>query len=118
MKLNLPLPSELVKELAEIPSLQVVILFGSWARGEADRRSDLDLLLVFDRPEDIKANQQKLLRLLKRYRELPLAFTKRSTEDFFRDPAFLYNVLREGYVLYKRPDAQLLPPEIGGQKKS
>jgi predicted nucleotidyltransferase len=116
MKSSVPLPSELVKRLAKIPSLRAVILFGSWARGEADRKSDMDLLLVFDRREDITKNNQTLLRLLKRYKEFPLAFTKRSVKDLTRDPSFIYNVLREGYLLYKKPDTWLLPPEISSAK--
>ena len=111
------LPDKLIKRLARIQSLQAVILFGSYARGDADRRSDIDLLLVFDSRAGIKHSKEELLGVLKEYRELPLTLTKRSTEDLARDPSFTFNVLKEGYVLYKRPDVQLLPAAISREKQ-
>ena len=111
------LPDELVKRLAKIRSLQAIVLFGSYARGEADRRSDIDLLLVFDSRADIERSREELLGVLKDYRELPLTLTRRSAEDLARDPSFTFNVLKEGYVLYKRPDAQLLPAAISSEKQ-
>lgn len=111
------LPDELIKRLARIQQLQAVVLFGSYARGEADRRSDIDLLLVFDSRADIERSREELLGVLKDYRELPLALTKRSAEDLARDLSFTFNVLREGYVLYKRPDVRLLPAAISREKQ-
>jgi len=112
MRLGVPLPDELIKRLAGIPSLQAAVLFGSYARGEVDRRSDVDLLLIFDSREDIKRSEGELLTILKEYRELPLAFTKRCSEDLARDPSFNFNVFKEGCVLYKRPDVKLLPAAL------
>ena len=117
MKSIVNLPGEFVKRLARIQSLQAVVLFGSYARWEADRRSDTDLLLVFDSRRDIEHSRGELLGVLRYYRELPLTLTKRSAEDLARDPSFTFNVLKEGYVLYKRPDAQLLPAAISSEKQ-
>ena len=111
------LPDELVKRLARIRSLRAIVLFGSYARGEADRRSDIDLLLVFDSRADIERSREELLGVLKDHRELPLTLTRRSAEDLARDPSFTFNVLKEGYVLYKRPDVQLLPAAISSEKQ-
>lgn len=116
MKSDAGLPSELIKRLAKIPSLSAIILFGSYARGEADRRSDIDLLLVFDKKEDIKQNRDELLNVLKKYHELPLALTKKSVKDIAGDPGFFFNVFREGYVLYKRPGAELIPAAVAREK--
>jgi predicted nucleotidyltransferase len=110
------LPDELLKRLARIPSLSAIILFGSYARGEADRRSDIDLLLVFDTREDIKRSRDELLNVLKEYHELPLALTKKSAKDIAGDPKFFFNVFKEGYVLYKRPGVELIPAAISGEK--
>lgn len=57
MKLN---PQELreiaiqkvIEQAPQMKKLVSIIVFGSVARGEADRRSDIDLLLVFDVPHD------------------------------------------------------------------
>jgi predicted nucleotidyltransferase len=118
MRSNAILPDELVERLARIKRLQGIVLFGSYARGEADRRSDLDLLLVFDTRQDIQKHRKELLGVLKEYRQLPLALIKRSAEDLASDPSFMFNVFKEGYVLYKRPDAGLLPVAISREKLS
>ncbi len=118
MRLNLDLPNELVHRLARLPSLQAVILFGSYARGEADKRSDIDLLLIFDKKSDIKKVGKKLLDVLDEFRELPLVFSKRGRDEVSEDLSFFYNVFREGYVLYKRPGTELLPAAIAREKQA
>jgi len=118
MKLNLDLPNELVERLARIPSLEAVVLFGSYARGEADKRSDIDLLLIFNRKSDIRKFEKELLDVLDEFRALPLRFSKRGMDEIAEDLSFFYNVFREGYVLYKRPDAKLLPAAIAREKQA
>ncbi len=54
--------------------------------------------------------------MLKKYRELPLALTKKSMEDIAGDPRFFFNVFKEGYVLYKRPGTELIPAAITREK--
>lgn len=112
------MPNELVARLARIPSLQAVILFGSYARGEVDKRSDIDLLLIFDKKNDIKKAEKELLDVLDEFRTLPLTFSKRGRDEVSEDLSFFYNVFREGYVLYKRPDAELLPAAIAQEKQA
>jgi len=104
--------------LARIKSLQAVILFGSYARGDADSRSDIDLLLIFDTKEDAKKANKELLGVLDEFHSLPLVFSRRSRGEIADDLSFFYNVFREGYVLYKRPDAELLPAAIARDKQS
>lgn len=118
MGLNLDLPNELLHRLAHIPPLQAVILFGSYARGEADKRSDIDLLLIFDKRREIKKVEKELLNILDEFRELPLVFSKRGRDEVSDDPSFFYNVFREGYVLYKRPGTELLPAAIAREKQA
>jgi len=40
--------AEAVRRLAAVPGVERVYLFGSFARGKATRRSDLDLLVLWD----------------------------------------------------------------------
>ncbi|MFH1071158.1 MAG: nucleotidyltransferase domain-containing protein [Candidatus Glassbacteria bacterium] len=49
--------SELKSRLSVLygPRLQGVYLFGSYARGEADDESDVDILIVLDRVDDYSA---------------------------------------------------------------
>lgn len=116
MKSRVDLPDSLPRDLAQIPSVAAVVLFGSVARGEADSRSDVDILVVFDTEEDREENDERLLDVLKRYRDLPLALTKKTAEEVSRDPDFFYRVFQEGYVLYKRPGTDVLPAAVTGEK--
>lgn len=118
MRLNLDLPNELLNRLAQIPSLQAIVIFGSYARGEADKRSDIDLLLIFDKKRNIKKVEKKLLGVLDEFRALPLRFSKRGGDEVSEDLSFFYNVFREGYVLYKRPGMELLPAAIAREKQA
>ncbi len=118
MKLNAILPNKLLDRLARIKSLQAVVLFGSYARGDADSRSDIDLLLIFDTKEDVKKADREVLDVLEEFHPLPLVLSRRSRGEIADDLSFFYNVFREGYVLYKRPDAELLPAAIARDKQS
>lgn len=116
MRSSVDLPDSLLGDLADIPSLTAVVLFGSVARGVADRRSDIDLLVIFDTEEDKEENNERLLDILKRYKDLPLALTKKTAEEISKDPDFFYKVFQEGYVLYKRPGTDVLPAAVTGEK--
>ena len=82
-----------------------LILFGSYARGEAKEGSDLDLLLVEDESADIAEETVRLQRVLGR---LPvevdlLVYSEREFEqrrDWCSTP--VYWAVREGKVLYDR----------------
>lgn len=118
MKLSAILPNKLLDRLARIRSLQAAILFGSYARGDADSRSDIDLLLIFDTERDVKKAGKEVLDIMDEFHHLPLVFSRRSRERIADDLSFFYNVFREGYVLYKRPDAEILPAAIARDKQS
>ncbi|MFE8033016.1 nucleotidyltransferase domain-containing protein [Thiohalocapsa marina] len=83
-----------------------VILFGSYGRGEADARSDLDLMVV---ERDIPDYAQEYLRLHSALDPLGvgvdlLLFTQDEFEqkrDWWTTP--VYWAEREGKVLYERP---------------
>jgi predicted nucleotidyltransferase len=82
---------------------ELVLLFGSWARGTASRRSDVDLLVVWqtdERPLD------RIGRVLTILIDSPLpvdviAFTPQELESR-RHSHFLRRILSEGRTLYER----------------
>jgi len=87
-----------VEKTKNIPNLKCIILFGSLVRGEADRRSDIDLLLVFDE-ENPKSHIREIMSIvttLKPHREIRPTLT--NLTDY--DEEFLQTVLREGEVLW------------------
>ena len=61
-----PILSELKRELSMIYGfrLKYLLVYGSYARGEAEEGSDLDLMVVLDQAEDPLAERERLSELL------------------------------------------------------
>ena len=96
---------EMVERIVQEFDPQKIILFGSHARGDATRWSDIDLLVVFDEPVDNREIAIEILRLLGGYLvavdvvvtdEKNLSLCGDAIGTVFR-PA-----LREGSVVYER----------------
>lgn len=83
-----------------------VLLFGSWARGTATRRSDLDLLVVWPTHLPPLARIGRVLDLL-RDAPLPVEPLVLTPEELEAraDLPFLRGVLKEARVLYERGKA-------------
>ncbi|MFQ5887099.1 MAG: nucleotidyltransferase domain-containing protein [Candidatus Hydrothermarchaeales archaeon] len=80
------------------PSLTGVVLFGSLARGDHDKRSDIDFLLVFDE-ENPKRHMDlvtKMISDLKPHREIRPVFS--NLKDV--DAAVIKEIIKEGIVLF------------------
>ena len=87
-----------VSRIKDLPGLQAVVLFGSFARGDVDRRSDIDVLLVLDREDlaSVRSEVAAAIGELKPHREVSPTLT--NLKDL--DASFLRNVFRDGRVLY------------------
>ena len=83
-----------------------VILFGSYARGEAGVQSDLDLLVVLRTDAAQPRRGNPIRRAIAEHFVLPVDVIVRSPEllaEHGTDPqSVLYKVLAEGEVLYER----------------
>jgi hypothetical protein len=96
--------------------LNRLILFGSYARGEAGPESDVDLLVVLEGPvsshEEAKRTSQVAIRAAA-YRDTALSFVHMSAEDFSDDRRPLVrSVKAEGIDLLETPlSAPTLPSE-------
>jgi uncharacterized protein len=81
-----------------------VILFGSYARGEAQPDSDLDLLVVERDVQHQQAEMARLRRALSPLRipvDLLVTDLARLSSSWAEFPgSYLYDALREGKVLY------------------
>jgi len=87
-----------VEKTKNIPNLECIILFGSIVRNEADKRSDLDLLLLFNEknPKSHIPEIMKIVTTLKPHREIKPTVTNFTDIE----EEFLQTVLREGKVLW------------------
>ncbi|ATE58846.1 nucleotidyltransferase domain-containing protein [Thauera sinica] len=92
-----------VKALAEGARPQKIVLFGSYARGDAKADSDLDLLVIEERVTDRAREMVRLRRLLRPLR-IPadvLVYSADEVQRWGNQPgAALYWALQEGKVVY------------------
>ena len=82
-----------------------ILLFGFWARGDANESSDVDLLVVMDEVQDRRRTAIEMRRSLK---DLPISkdivVTTPDEIEIRRHVVgnVIYETLREGRVLYER----------------
>ena len=103
--INLTVINEAVRRLAERFRPERIILFGSYARGKADDKSDLDLLVICP----LRKSRQKLAAEMDRALEgmnLPrdiIVFSSREFEEEKTIPGTVARYAwREGKLLYER----------------
>lgn len=89
----------------EIDPDATVILYGSRARGDQDKQSDFDLLILIDK-EKITREDQKRIKYPLYEIEFetgiiisPMVFSRKEWERIHRKTPFYENVSREGQVL-------------------
>lgn len=87
-----------IDKVRTIPNIRGAVLFGSMARGDQDRRSDIDILLVVDdpKPRRFLAQVVHIISELHPHREIQVSLT--NLRD--RDETFLKTVFDEGKILF------------------
>lgn len=97
---------EVSKRIANTFNPLQIILFGSYARGEANQNSDIDLLVLIDSSSERRKVGVSILRMLAGFCAEPVDIIVRSKESFdqYRDVSgsFAAQVHSEGIVLYDR----------------
>ena len=98
---------EMVKKIAQRFNPERIILFGSYARGEATEDSDLDLLVVSQSPGPRGRRSAPIIRLLAEEYDLPVDIIVRTPEgvSLWGDVrgSFANTALTEGVTLYEKP---------------
>ena len=108
--------NELLEELKTISiqhsEIESVLVFGSVARGQARKESDLDLCILLKKEHTKDSISNTLLDLEKKYnKNINIVFTDSSFKDL--DRQFIETILREGITIYgKTPDASIQQLEL------
>jgi predicted nucleotidyltransferase len=93
---------DFTRQIAERYSPQEIILFGSYARGEANNSSDVDLLVILDHDTDNVEKAIEIRNLL--HPRFALDLLVRRPDDIARRIAmndfFIQDIVNEGVVLY------------------
>lgn len=94
------------RRIAERFRPERIVLFGSYARGDATEDSDIDLLVVMGRAPAATRRGAPIIRMLAEEFPLPVDVVVRSEEAFGRSKDVLgtlsHHVQQEGVVLYER----------------
>lgn len=101
--------AEMIQKLVATAQPEEIILFGSHAREEATRNSDVDLLVIESEPfGKSRSRRQEMLKLAKAVERIPvstdiLVFAREEVERL-RDSLnhVVARALREGKVVYAR----------------
>jgi len=96
---------EITRRIRQVSDPDKIILFGSYARGEAGQQSDLDLMVIKDGLVSVPAETKKIYRALANF-TVPIDVVVVSTANFEEYGKLvgtvLYPALKEGIILYER----------------
>ncbi len=103
--------SELISYIVEKIVCEIqpkkIILFGSYAKGDFNQDSDLDLFIIKDDEKESSRMIRRKIDALLRGRKFALDLLVRNTKEVERNfkaqnPFYLYHIFRDGKVLYEK----------------
>lgn len=98
---------KITKDLSEIPDLKLVVLYGSYARGENTSRSDIDLFILTTKIKTQEEIQNKVIELEAEVGRNIQPTIRTISELQKTDSGLLQNIFKEGKVLYLREPAEI-----------
>lgn len=96
----------LAKKIGETEGVIAVILFGSYARGDYDEGSDIDLLVLFKNKKKLLSNWRKLMKITSKF-NLFVQMIPLTVKELVKSSLFSL-VLREGKILYRKNNFNLM----------
>jgi predicted nucleotidyltransferase len=94
--------SKIVAHLANMPEVEQVILFGSYAAGRRDLFTDLDLLVVMSSEQDFVHRTAELYRQVAAGVDMDLLVYTPEEFERLRQSGFVRRAMETGKVLYER----------------
>lgn len=108
--------SYLSKKIVNVaPELVAIILYGSYARGEAGKKSDIDLLMVLEKRST--ATEEKIRDVVESTavgRKVIPVFT--TAKELVKTPYYAFDIIKDGIILYKTPERILRLPFAFGER--
>ena len=107
---------EIAKELSSIGEVRLVILYGSYARGDFGPKSDVDLFILVSKGGATEKIHDAIIRIEEKIGK-SIQPAIRTGEEFRKtDSGLLQNILREGKILFLRDFFEIPVVELLKQK--
>ena len=91
-----------IERFSQMPEVEKVILFGSYAAGRRDLFTDLDLIVVMDTDQDILHRTAGLVQKLQARVDLDLLVYTPDEFERMQGSSFLQHALESGQVIYEK----------------
>jgi predicted nucleotidyltransferase len=107
---------EITRDLSAISRIKLVIMYGSYARGDFGPKSDIDLLILVSKNDVLENIQNAIIRIEEKIGK-SIQPTIRTEEEFKKtDSGLLQNLLREGKILFLRDFYEISAVELLKQR--
>jgi len=104
------------RELSLIGEIKLVILYGSYARGDFGPKSDLDLFILISKSDAVEKIHNAVIRIEEKIGK-SIQPTIRTGEEFRKtDSGLMQNLLREGKILFLREVYEISAVKLLKQK--
>ena len=107
---------KIVKELSAIDDIKLIILYGSFARGDYGPKSDLDLFILTTKQEAMNDIQNKIIDIEGKIGKSVQPTIRTQRELKKTDMGLLQNILQEGKLLYLGEPLDIPAAQITKQK--
>ena len=97
----------IVQELSALSEIKMIVLYGSFARGEESSRSDIDLLILTSRKNSYDEIQNKIIELESKIQRTIQPTIRTKDELQKTDTGLLQNIFKEGKVLYLKEPTEI-----------
>ena len=106
----------IVKELSVISEIRLIILYGSFARGDYGPKSDIDLFILTTKQRTLNEIQNKIIDIEEEIGKSIQPTIRTEKELKKTDIGLLQNLLQEGKILYLKEPFEISASEITKQK--